>query len=184
MVLRMCSRYYNGCGILKDLDNGSMLKFESIIQGMAASSICCIALAYTKVANKELGDEEDNFKMVVKENDLTLLGHVGIKDPCPPWVKTAMEACQHAGVNIKMITALVINFVAAISTNEDIFGVMSKVSLSGHLFDQFLINEALDIIEAAGGSFHLVNCHVGQNFDDISCSMLEESLSDVGKARH
>ncbi|WP_161976925.1 hypothetical protein, partial [Xylella fastidiosa] len=27
-----------------------------------------------------------------------------------------------------------------------------QVSLSGHLFDQFLINEALDIIEAAGGS--------------------------------
>jgi hypothetical protein len=36
-----------------------------------------------------------------------------------------------------------------------------QVSLSGHLFDQFLINEALDIIEAAGGSFHLVKCQVG-----------------------
>lgn len=50
-----------------------------------------------------------------------------------------------------------------------------QVSLSGHLFDQFLINEALDIIEAAGGSFHLVNCHVGQSFDAISYSELEVS---------
>ncbi|KEH27951.1 hydrolase of sodium-potassium ATPase alpha subunit, putative [Medicago truncatula] len=32
MVLRMCSRYYIGCGILKDLDNGSMLKFEDIVK--------------------------------------------------------------------------------------------------------------------------------------------------------
>jgi len=50
-----------------------------------------------------------------------------------------------------------------------------QVSLSGHLFDQFLINEALDIIEAAGGSFHLVNCHVGQSIEAVSFSELEVS---------
>lgn len=49
------------------------------------------------------------------------------------------------------------------------------MSLSGHLFDQFLINEALDIIEAAGGSFHLVNCHVGQSVEAVSFSELEVS---------
>ncbi|KAG2654521.1 hypothetical protein PVAP13_1NG520900 [Panicum virgatum] len=47
------------------------------------------------------------------------------------------------------------------------------VSLSGHLFDKFLINEALDIIEAAGGSFQLVRCEVGQSIDDTSYSELE-----------
>lgn len=50
-----------------------------------------------------------------------------------------------------------------------------QVSLSGHLFDQFLINEALDIIEAAGGTFHLVNCHVGQSVKAVSFSELEVS---------
>lgn len=50
-----------------------------------------------------------------------------------------------------------------------------QVSLSGHLFDKFLINEALDIIEAAGGFFHLVNCHVGQSVNAISYSELEVS---------
>ena len=48
-----------------------------------------------------------------------------------------------------------------------------QVSLSGHLFDQFLINEALDIIEAAGGSFHLAKCQVGQSSKSISFSELE-----------
>ncbi|XAR55198.1 Saccharopine dehydrogenase (NADP(+), L-lysine-forming) [Bertholletia excelsa] len=47
------------------------------------------------------------------------------------------------------------------------------VSLSGHLFDQFLINEALDIIEAAGGSFHLIKCQVGQSANAMSYSELE-----------
>ncbi|WJX90865.1 hypothetical protein P8452_72719 [Trifolium repens] len=54
----------------------------------------------------------------------------------------------------------------------------TSVSLSGHLFDQFLINEALDIIETAGGSFHLVNCHVGQSVDAISYSELEVGADD------
>lgn len=51
--------------------------------------------------------------------------------------------------------------------------LMKQVSLSGHLFDKFLINEALDIIETAGGSFHLVKCDVGQSIDDMSYSELE-----------
>lgn len=52
------------------------------------------------------------------------------------------------------------------------------VSLSGHLFDQFLINEALDVIEAAGGSFHLVKCQVGQSANVMSYSELEVSADD------
>ncbi|KAG2717762.1 hypothetical protein I3843_03G190100 [Carya illinoinensis] len=52
------------------------------------------------------------------------------------------------------------------------------VSLSGHLFDQFLINDALDIIEAAGGSFHLVKCQVGQSADVMSYSELEVGADD------
>ncbi|KAK3159292.1 hypothetical protein QOZ80_2AG0148270 [Eleusine coracana subsp. coracana] len=53
------------------------------------------------------------------------------------------------------------------------------VSLSGHLFDKFLINEALDVIEKAGGSFHLVRCDVGQSIDDMSYSELEVGADDA-----
>ncbi|XP_028782509.1 alpha-aminoadipic semialdehyde synthase-like isoform X2 [Neltuma alba] len=52
------------------------------------------------------------------------------------------------------------------------------VSLSGHLFDRFLINEALDIIEALGGSFQLVKCQVGQSADAMSYSELEVGAND------
>lgn len=45
------------------------------------------------------------------------------------------------------------------------------------MFDKFLINEALDIIEAAGGSFHLVKCQVGQITSALSYSELEVTLS-------
>ncbi|KAK2999315.1 hypothetical protein RJ639_024199 [Escallonia herrerae] len=52
------------------------------------------------------------------------------------------------------------------------------VSLRGHLFDQFLINEALDIIEAAGGSFHMANCQVGQSTNAMSFLELEVGADD------
>ncbi|KAI3839886.1 hypothetical protein MKX03_025151 [Papaver bracteatum] len=59
-----------------------------------------------------------------------------------------------------------------------------RVSLSGHLFDKFLINEALDIIEAAGGSFHLAKCEVGQSSFAMSFSELEimDSLNSLASA--
>ncbi|CAH2077079.1 unnamed protein product [Thlaspi arvense] len=52
------------------------------------------------------------------------------------------------------------------------------VSLSGHLFDKFLINEALDMIESAGGSFHLARCELGQSADAESYSELEVGADD------
>ncbi|KAI4379957.1 hypothetical protein MLD38_006193 [Melastoma candidum] len=72
------------------------------------------------------------------------------------------------------------------SVPEDVINGLSNqkrnytelVSLSGHLFDKFLINEALNIIEAAGGSFHLVKCHLGQSTDDLSFSDLEVGADD------
>jgi alpha-aminoadipic semialdehyde synthase len=60
---------------------------------------------------------------------------------------------------------------------------MKQVSLSGHLFDKFLINEALDIIEAAGGSFQLVRCEVGQSIDDTSYSELEDQIFRISCSR-
>jgi Ca2+-transporting ATPase len=40
----------------------------------------------------------------LEDSGLTLLGLVGFKDPCRPGVRTAVESCKAAGVNIKMIT--------------------------------------------------------------------------------
>lgn len=65
---------------------------------------------------------------------------------------------------------------SSLQTNKKKYNIL--VSLSGHLFDQFLINEALDIIEAAGGSFQLVKCLVGQSSNAMSLSELEVGADD------
>ncbi|KAL3724817.1 hypothetical protein ACJRO7_029910 [Eucalyptus globulus] len=102
IVLAMCSSFYNGSGIKKDLDKDERNKFEQIIQGMAASSLRCIAFAHKQVSEEATKEREDGKK--IQEDSLTLLGLIGIKDPCRPDVKSAVQACQDAGVNIKMIT--------------------------------------------------------------------------------
>ncbi|XP_048140514.1 putative calcium-transporting ATPase 13, plasma membrane-type [Rhodamnia argentea] len=102
MVLAMCSSFYDGSGIEKDLDKDERMRFEQIIEGMAASSLRCIAFAHKQVSEESTKEREEGKK--IQEDSLTLLGLVGIKDPCRPGVKSAVQACQDAGVNIKMIT--------------------------------------------------------------------------------
>ncbi|XP_020234394.1 putative calcium-transporting ATPase 13, plasma membrane-type [Cajanus cajan] len=150
MVLKMCSRYYDASGIVKDLDNDSMLKFEQIIQGMAASSLRCIAFAHVEVAEEEVEDEEGNTMVKVKDNGLTLLGLVGIKDPCRPGVKAAVEACQHAGVNVKMITGDNVFTARAIATecgilrpNQDTVGAV----VEGEEFRNYTHEERLEKVD-------------------------------------
>ncbi|TFJ95040.1 ribulose-phosphate 3-epimerase [Platysternon megacephalum] len=66
--------------------------FESIIRDLASKSLRCVAFAY-KVSSEKL-----------EETELTLLGLIGLKDPCRPGAKEAVTSCREAGVNIKMIT--------------------------------------------------------------------------------
>ncbi|CAI7846614.1 unnamed protein product [Closterium sp. NIES-54] len=51
------------------------------------------------------------------------------------------------------------------------------VSLNGHLFDRFLINDALDVIERAGGTFQLATCLVGQSVDSSSFAEIQVSAT-------
>ncbi|KAL9992176.1 putative P-type Ca(2+) transporter [Helianthus debilis subsp. tardiflorus] len=95
MVLAMCSKYYISNGCKEIIDSDSRKQLENIIEGMAASSLRCIAFAHKKVFE---GTE------TLAEEGLTLLGIVGLKDPCRPGSKKAIETCRFAGVEVKMIT--------------------------------------------------------------------------------
>ncbi|KAF2287859.1 hypothetical protein GH714_002999 [Hevea brasiliensis] len=100
MILAMCSNYCVGSGALKGMNADDRLEFEKIIQCMAAKSLRCLAFAYKKVTH----DNEEEVSKKLEEAELTLLGFVGLKDPCRPGVRTAVESCKNAGVNVKMIT--------------------------------------------------------------------------------
>ncbi|MFQ6632507.1 hypothetical protein Gotur_009168, partial [Gossypium turneri] len=102
MILAVCSSYYDASGDVKDLSDGKRAKLELIIQAMADRRLRCIAFAHKQVPKEEYDDLKEKKKL--DENNLTLLGLVGIQNPSKPGVKKAVEDCQSAGLNIKMIT--------------------------------------------------------------------------------
>ncbi|KAK4405773.1 putative calcium-transporting ATPase 13, plasma membrane-type [Sesamum angolense] len=102
MILAMCSHYYDAQGNITSLDVFERLNFSEIIQGMACSSLRCIAFACKQVIGGKLVSNE--IREQIPDNGLTLLALVGLKDPCRPGAKQAVEDCQYAGVNVKMIT--------------------------------------------------------------------------------
>ncbi|KAL3506553.1 hypothetical protein ACH5RR_031935 [Cinchona calisaya] len=102
MILAMCSHYYDLEGEVKVLDHSERRRFGEIIQGMAASSLRCIAFAHNQIS--ETNNDNGEIQETLQEKNLILLGIVGLKDPCRPGVKKAVEDCQYAGVRIRMIT--------------------------------------------------------------------------------
>ncbi|GKV43769.1 hypothetical protein SLEP1_g51022 [Rubroshorea leprosula] len=149
MILAMCSSCYDASGVMKDLNGEERMEFKKIIQGMAASSLQCIAFAHKQVAETE--EENVKEKKKLKEENLTLLGLVGIKDPCRPGVKTVVEDCQHAGVNIKMITGDDVFTARAIATECGILrsgqDMDSGAVVEGEEFRKYTPKERMEKVE-------------------------------------
>ncbi|KAG4385110.1 hypothetical protein AAZX31_12G026400 [Glycine max] len=93
MILRMCSTYYDHTGKIIIIDDEERAQIENIVECMATKSLRCIAFAQKNLLCEKL-----------EETELTLLGILGLKDPCRPGVGAAVESCTNAGVKIKMIT--------------------------------------------------------------------------------
>jgi len=149
MILAMCSHYYDVSGNIKSLDDDERKKFDQIIQGMAASSLRCIAFAHKQISEERNKHEKSQQKM--EDNCLTLLGIVGLKDPCRPGVKKAVEDCQYAGVNVKMITGDNVFTATAIATECGILrpdhGMESGAVVEGEEFRNYTPEERMEKID-------------------------------------
>lgn len=97
VVLPKCSMHMDMDGAARELGVERRGKFEKVINDMAAGGLRCIAFAYKQVDG---GTEHSE----IDEAGLTLLGLVGLNDPCRPEVKAAIKACAKAGIAVKMIT--------------------------------------------------------------------------------
>ncbi|PON79945.1 P-type ATPase [Parasponia andersonii] len=77
-------------------------KFEETIRDVANRSLRCIAFAHKEsVEAKEI---QSGIKVEILKDGMTLLGTMGISDPCHPEVKDAVSCLQNAGVKVKMFT--------------------------------------------------------------------------------
>ncbi|WMV47824.1 hypothetical protein MTR67_041209 [Solanum verrucosum] len=125
MISRMCSHYYDLEGNVKPLEHSDKEECDRIIEGMAASSL--------------------------RYNSFILLGFLGLKDPCRPGMKKAVEDCQNAGVNIKMITGDNVFTAKAIATECGILHPNQEVDegavIEGEEFRNLTDEERMERIE-------------------------------------
>ncbi|KAK6161491.1 hypothetical protein DH2020_004872 [Rehmannia glutinosa] len=144
MILAMCSHYYDSDDKMKELNDNERLRFDQIIQGMAASSLRCIAFAHKQVS-------EVKGQKRIQESGLSLLGLVGLKDPCRPGVKKAVEDCQYAGVSVKMITGDNVFTAKAIATECGILSPNQEATdglvVEGVEFRNYTEDERMEKVE-------------------------------------
>lgn len=97
-VLLARSRYFYDGESVRPLDETNRKAFEDAYIKLASSGLRTLAFAKRTVA------EDTQFDADVVENDLILLGVVGIIDPPRPEVSLAIQTARTAGIKVVMIT--------------------------------------------------------------------------------
>ncbi|XP_078164753.1 calcium-transporting ATPase 7, plasma membrane-type-like [Carex rostrata] len=147
MILDRCTSYYDNDGSVYNMDFDQKSHFERIIKGMAASSLRCIAFACKNI--EEMSQTNEGEAPKIDDEGLILLGLVGLKDPCRPEVKAAIEACKHAGVTVKMVTGDNVFTARAIAKECGIISENSEVDVvvEGQEFRNYSPDKQLEIAD-------------------------------------
>ncbi|KQJ98964.2 hypothetical protein BRADI_3g40640v3 [Brachypodium distachyon] len=103
LVLSSCKSWLSLDGSVQTMSAGKRNEYKKSIEDMAKSSLRCVAFAYCP-CEPEMIPKEDIADWKLPEEDLTLLGIMGIKDPCRPGVRNAVQLCRNAGVKVRMVT--------------------------------------------------------------------------------
>ncbi|KAK1610693.1 hypothetical protein QYE76_034366 [Lolium multiflorum] len=103
LVLASCKSWLSIDGSAHPMSSDKYNELKRSIDDMAMSSLRCIAFAYCPWELRMV-PKEDLDKWQLPEDNLTLLGMVGIKDPCRQGVREAVQLCSAAGVKVRMVT--------------------------------------------------------------------------------
>ncbi|KAL6560043.1 Calcium-transporting ATPase 9, plasma membrane-type [Orobanche gracilis] len=128
IILASCLQYIDIDGSLKSMEEQKGFLIDAI-DNMAARSLRCVAIAYrTCEADEVPTDQEQLAQWNLPDDNLVLLTIVGIKDPCRPGVREAVELCKHAGVKVRMVTGDNIQTAKAIALECGILSADSDTS--------------------------------------------------------
>ncbi|AQK68932.1 Calcium-transporting ATPase 9 plasma membrane-type [Zea mays] len=104
IVLALCTSWLNVDGSTHEMTPDKANQLKKLIEDMAEQSLRCIAFAYRNLDMKDVPSEEQRINWQLPDNELTLIGIIGMKDPCRPEVRDAVELCKKAGVKVRMVT--------------------------------------------------------------------------------
>ncbi|KAL8254770.1 hypothetical protein R6Q59_032991 [Mikania micrantha] len=122
IVLAACTRYMDTNEQLVPMDERKVEYFKKAIEDMARESLRCVAIAYRPLKGETVPTDEELTKWELPEGDLVLLAIVGLKDPCRPGVRQAVQLCIKAGVKVRMVTGDNLQTAKAIALECGILG--------------------------------------------------------------
>ena len=124
-------------------DKFDIKPYEKANQDMSNNALRVLAVAFKKI------DKSRTLKNLTTddlENELTLLGLVGMIDPARPEAKDAIELCNRAGIKTIMITGDHINTAVAIAHDLNILSD-KELAITGKELDQMSDDEFFEKLE-------------------------------------
>jgi len=150
IVLALCTRWIGADGSIHEMTPDKVNQLKKFIEDMAEQSLRCIAFAYRNLGLEDLPSEEQRINWQLPDNDLTLIGIVGMKDPCRPEVKEAVELCKKAGVKVRMVTGDNLKTARAIALECGILedsDASAQAIIEGRVFRAYNDTEREDVAE-------------------------------------
>ncbi|CAD7952894.1 unnamed protein product [Amoebophrya sp. A25] len=174
IVLSLCTQKYDGQNdsveAFPDTDKTAVI--ARVVTPFAKMSLRTIGLAYKDIPvgssvdfEAMLSDEEavkltgQNAETYAQETELTFLGLVGIEDPLRDTVTAAIQKCNSAGVDVRMVTGDNIDTAVAISKQCGILragidldadgGVLPGTAMAGPEFRRQVVGADGQIDQAA-----------------------------------
>ncbi|CAH9102501.1 unnamed protein product [Cuscuta epithymum] len=150
IVLRHCNRYITtNENKIMTMSEDKRKFFNDAIEDMAKKALRCVAIAY------EIYDDERKIPAGVEElgRNLILITILGLKDPCRPGVKEAVELCQKAGVKVRMVTgdnletARAIALECGIPVDNASAAPENHLAIEGERFRRLSVREQEDFAE-------------------------------------
>ena len=126
VLLAKCGQYYEPGGEIA-LDETSRDRINEEYRALAERGLRGLIVAWRTLPAAEFEPGGDLFASV---KDLTFVALVGLKDPPRPEARDAIALCQHAGIQVKMITGDHKDTAAAVARD---LGLKGKVITGGEL---------------------------------------------------
>jgi len=139
VVLGLCSQISLANGEIEPLVDSKRSEVMSLIDTMASSGLRTLLLAYRNL------NVDDRYKWEASppEDDLILIGLVGITDPLRKEVPAAVAECKRAGIFVRMVTGDNINTAKRIGSECGIY--TDGVAIEGAEFRK-LTDQQLDAL--------------------------------------
>ncbi|CAM0902920.1 unnamed protein product [Alopecurus aequalis] len=100
LILESCTDWLDADGSKHSMTPEKADEFKKFIEDMAVASLRCVAFAYRPCEMSDVPNEDQRAEWVLPEDNLIMLGIVGIKDPCRPGVADSIRLCTAAGIKV------------------------------------------------------------------------------------